>query len=227
MSSSGDSTPILLTHPLDSQELLNAAMMAQEEVEDAAEDVQELNTEIEAAMAAERKKKQNSELLAAIQAALQGNTEAMEIFGANQLNIQDGDANDSGDVDDEDVEEVDEQNSESFFSWLHSSVLPTSMSTIFTRRALTAYSKYYAYKAGRYAWNLTTASALLLLPLIIAGAAEDGFISQAMEISNLQNKMAEFEQRGILPASPAYNIPSKAPPGYAPPPADVAGIPMQ
>ena len=98
-----------------------------------------------------------------------------------------------GDEEDEDDEAPPPPQDDSFLGWLRSS-LPSSGSL--TAPRLQHLALLNTLRVGRWTWNLTTASALLLLPFFFASQAEDVKVQEANLLMQLEARNNLLEQGG-------------------------------
>ena len=209
-----------------------AILEAEEEVDEVLAQPHEVQSEIDSALEQQQRETNDAYMrlflqsLAEAQAAdAQGGGRGQQLTPFSMIP--------SGEEDEEEDDVSAAPADDSFLAWLRSSIpAPTSLTTA---RA-SYYARLNALRVGRWAWNLTTASALLFLPFLLASQAEDVKIAEHNLLMQLETRINVLEQGGgggggwggmggMGGAPMQAPIPDSAPPGYIPPPMEASGIP--
>ena len=123
---------------------------------------------------------------------------------------------------------------ESFLGWLRSSLLPGSPSSLLSYQSLSYYSRLSLLKLGQWGWMVGTASALAVLPFMVASLAEEQKIRETNLLQQMDARMSFLEQSGgggggvaAVPGGGGHvQQPKNMPKGYVPPPMEASGIPQ-
>ena len=217
----------------------DAALDAEEDAEEAVEHSTDVQREVDAALAQQQRDAQE----AMMRLFLRSLAESQMGEGAGEAAAEgrvavagsaagEGGQGEEGEEDEEDA--APPPADDSFLSWLRASMPGLALSPA----RLSSTARLASLRVGRWAWNVTTASALLLLPFFLAIQMEEARITDRNLMLQLDARNQLLEQGGGgmagafggmpgLPPPPSMppTLPTTAPPGYIPPPMEAAGIP--
>jgi len=214
----------------------DAQLQAEEDVEEEEEKQQEIQREIDDALEQQHRQAKEEMMKMFLRSLAEHKQQQDESDGR----IISPYANITAGEEEEEEEDFDSQSTpsedESFLSWLRSSLVPSSAALSAAR--LSSYARYWSLQAGRLLWNVSTASALLLLPIVLAQMGEEAKVGEANTMMKMEARLDLLERQGAgglgvggwgaqAPAGGAAGaaVPINAPAGYVPPAMEMSGIP--